>query len=195
MTTANIRQSKSMVSFPGAIKLGFRRYVDFRGRSTRAEFWWWMLFVLFVRIVSEIVYSLFTAIPFADTVPFSLIFTLLTLIPSVAVTARRLHDIGKSGWWQMAWVGVVFGVFIVGLIVTISLAFAFVDSDTLPPGEHLIMSLYSLVGPAGLPAMIALVITSVAVLAVWVWPIAWLARQGQPGPNRFGTDPRAPESP
>lgn len=114
MTTANMRRSKSTVSFPGAVKLGFRRYVDFKGRSTRAEFWWWVLFIFLVGIAFQIVDKLIVEFSSAGTGPFRVIFFLLTLVPGVAVTTRRLHDIGKSGWWQMAWFGVILGTYIVG---------------------------------------------------------------------------------
>ena len=44
---------KAMVSFPDASRLGFQHYLDFRSRSTRAEYWWWWLFsVLAVVILS-----------------------------------------------------------------------------------------------------------------------------------------------
>ena len=40
-----------MVSFAGAIVLGFQRYFDFSGRSSRSEYWWWILFVLVADVV------------------------------------------------------------------------------------------------------------------------------------------------
>ena len=70
-----------MVSFGGAIIRGFSNYFNFSGRATRAECWWWVLFA-----------SLIGLIPFAG---------LVTLIPTLAVTSRRFHDIGKSGWLQI----------------------------------------------------------------------------------------------
>ena len=74
----------SMVGFSQAIKLGFGKYADFGGRATRAEYWWWVLLVVLVGWV-----------PLIGT-----LFTLVTFIPSLAVTSRRLHDVGRSGWWQ-----------------------------------------------------------------------------------------------
>ncbi len=44
-----------MISFTGAVKLGFQRYFDFSGRSTRAEFWWWILFGFLATVVLTIV--------------------------------------------------------------------------------------------------------------------------------------------
>ena len=73
----------SMLNFPDAIKIGFERYFDFNGRSTRAEFHWWALFS-FVCLIF----------------PPSLI---ITLIPFLSVSARRLHDINRTGWWLLLW--------------------------------------------------------------------------------------------
>ena len=68
-----------MVSFAGAIALGFQRYFDFSGRSSRSEYWWWFLFNLLVGWI-----------PFVG---------LVLLIPNIAIGVRRLHDINRTGWW------------------------------------------------------------------------------------------------
>ena len=81
----------TMVSFPGAIKLGFERYFDFRGRSTRAEFWWWALFELIAGTSGTL----------------GGLFELAVLIPGLAVGVRRLHDVNKSGWWQLIIITIV----------------------------------------------------------------------------------------
>ena len=67
-----------------------RRAFDFNTRSTRAEYWWFMLFDILIAIAITII------LPFLSP-----LFTLLMLVPSVAVTIRRLHDINKSGWWLL----------------------------------------------------------------------------------------------
>ena len=84
-----------MISFVGAVKLGFQRYFDFSGRSTRAEFWWWILFGFLVAIVLTIVDNILGTGVLAG------LWGLATLIPGLAVTVRRLHDINKSGWWLL----------------------------------------------------------------------------------------------
>ena len=78
---ASIGTELPMVGFGGAITRGFSNYFTFSGRATRAEYWWWVLFT-----------ALFGLIPLAG---------LVTLIPTLAVASRRLHDIGKSGWLQI----------------------------------------------------------------------------------------------
>lgn len=72
-------------SFGGAIKVCFKKYADFTGRANRAEYWYWALFTL-----------LFSFIPIIN-----IIAGLAFFIPSLAAAVRRLHDIGKSGWWYL----------------------------------------------------------------------------------------------
>ena len=73
-----------------------KNYANFNGRATRAEFWY---FVLVNFIISFILTIIDNAI-FGSSV-FSLIYSIALFIPSLAIGARRLHDIGKSGWWQL----------------------------------------------------------------------------------------------
>jgi uncharacterized membrane protein YhaH (DUF805 family) len=91
-----------MVSLAGAIVLGFQRYFDFSGRSSRSEYWWWALFVTIAGVVltyADILigtYSLDT-----ESGLLASIFGLVTLISGIAVGVRRLHDINKTGWWML----------------------------------------------------------------------------------------------
>ena len=78
------------VSFIDAIKLAFTHYADFKGRSRRSEYWW---FTLFNVIVSGV---LGYVIP-----DFAWIWSLIVLIPGLAICIRRLHDAGKSGWFYL----------------------------------------------------------------------------------------------
>ena len=98
-----------------------------------------------------------------------------------AGTARRLHDIGKSGWWQLAWVAISLLALIpivVGLVVSISSdGFAF----NLPSGDE----------GSFLPLLLGFAITLLIWLGVFIWSLIWLISQGQAGPNRYGPDPRA----
>lgn len=72
-----------------SIKLGFSQYFDFKTRSTRSEYWYWILFL----VVTSLILMRF--------IPILLIFIGATTIPSVAVAVRRLHDINRSGWWLL----------------------------------------------------------------------------------------------
>ena len=101
---AGVPTPQGMVSFPEAIRLGFQHYFDFRSRSTRAEYWWWVLFaVLALMILTVIDMMVGTYDVESSSGLLSGLFGLATLIPGLALGARRLHDINKSGWWQLMW--------------------------------------------------------------------------------------------
>mgnify|MGYP001024586856 FL=1 len=75
------------MGFADAVKSCFSNYATFTGRATRAEFWWWKLFSAIVSIVTMF-------IPFVGW-----LVSLAMLIPGLAVSWRRLHDMGKAGGW------------------------------------------------------------------------------------------------
>lgn len=86
------------MNFQEAIQVCFQKYVDFSGRAKRPEFWWFFLFCFLVALMLETVSS-----------NVSWMFSLATLLPSLAVGARRLHDTNKSGWFQLIWLIPVLG--------------------------------------------------------------------------------------
>jgi len=79
-----------------------KQYVDFSGRARRKEFWMFALFnILFT--IAAIILEIVLGISPHDQ-PFGLISTLYgvaVFIPGLAVAVRRLHDVGKSGWWYL----------------------------------------------------------------------------------------------
>jgi uncharacterized membrane protein YhaH (DUF805 family) len=91
------------VGFPAAVKLGFQRYVDFSGRSSRAEFWWWSFFSSLGYIVAAII-----DLAAGDEAIFSSLWGLALFIPALAISVRRLHDINRSAWWLL--LHLVFGI-------------------------------------------------------------------------------------
>ena len=105
-----------MVDFGTAVKLGFQRYVDFSDRSTRAEYWWWGLFSV---VVSFALFIADTLTGNSSTFGWlggllETLFTLATIIPSLALSVRRLHDINRTGWWLL-----LLFVLVIGWIVLI----------------------------------------------------------------------------
>jgi uncharacterized membrane protein YhaH (DUF805 family) len=78
---------------------GYRRAFDFSGRSTRSEFW---LFVLFGTL-AVIVASLVDVLVFRETQStwLATVLSLVQIVPSISVGVRRLHDTGRSGWWYL----------------------------------------------------------------------------------------------
>ncbi|GAA4890624.1 DUF805 domain-containing protein [Actinomycetospora straminea] len=86
-----------------------KQYADFNGRARRTEFWMFVLFNILAAIVLSIIDVLIGTASFSSTgTGFAMsggllttIYQLAVLIPSLAVGARRLHDTGRSGWWQL----------------------------------------------------------------------------------------------
>jgi uncharacterized membrane protein YhaH (DUF805 family) len=86
-----------------AVAAGFRNYFDFQGRATRPEFWWFVLFLFLLGLGTAVADASF-GLAGPDGMmsgPINMIASLATLIPSLSVGARRLHDIGRTGWWQL----------------------------------------------------------------------------------------------
>ena len=70
----------------------FRKYGEFSGRASRAEYWYFFLF-------NFVIAGVLGAIEGPDTSAISGIYRLIILIPSIAVAVRRMHDVNKSGWF------------------------------------------------------------------------------------------------
>ena len=88
-------------TFTEAIKVCFTKYATFKGRASRSEYWWFFLFIWLVALVVIVDYGyLLDNHDLSDSI-FVRLFSLATLLPSFAVGARRLHDIGRSGWWML----------------------------------------------------------------------------------------------
>jgi uncharacterized membrane protein YhaH (DUF805 family) len=92
--------------------LALRRYAQFSGRSRRKEYWFFTLFLVLASIVAL---GLDMALGTMDEEPgaglLGGLLTLALLLPSIAVTIRRLHDTGRSGWWML-----VFLIPVIGLV-------------------------------------------------------------------------------
>ena len=85
------------------------KYAEFNGRASRSEFWWPWLFAVVVNMAINLILG-------ADSTAGSIVgglFALAILVPQLAVGARRLHDTGRSGWWQLLYLTCV------GIIVLI----------------------------------------------------------------------------
>lgn len=79
-----------------------RKYATFDGRAQRSEYWYFFLFYLLIVIALSIVDALLGTFSEEEGIGLlSGLFVLAMLIPSLAVGARRLHDIGRSAWWLL----------------------------------------------------------------------------------------------
>ena len=101
------------MDFQTSIKTCFNKFAVFSGRASRSEFWFFVLFGFLGGIITAIIDVMILGYPFEENGPINLIFSVALLIPSISVTARRLHDINKSGWWQLLWLTIIGGILLI----------------------------------------------------------------------------------
>jgi len=89
------------MGFKDAISYCFRNYVGFSGRAARSEYWYWVLFILLLQIVAWLIDMTLFGFNTTGVNPIGVIVSLATFLPTLAVSARRLHDIDRSGWWAL----------------------------------------------------------------------------------------------
>ena len=103
-----------MVSFIDAIKFGFNNYVTFSGRATRAEFWWFYLFSVIgfygLLFISGVLAGVSGSVAFLGIGYVAAI--LFFGIPQLALSSRRLHDTGRSGWRWLLFMVPFGGIFV-----------------------------------------------------------------------------------
>ena len=82
-----------------SVKHCYKNYSNFKGRATRSEFWYFYLFFYLIIFLLTFISGIIKEGEVMFVI--GVIFVLGSLIPFAAVTARRLHDVGRSGWWQV----------------------------------------------------------------------------------------------
>jgi uncharacterized membrane protein YhaH (DUF805 family) len=163
------------VNFQTAIRSGFNNYANFKGRATRAEYWWWALFSLIVQIVTSGQNAIGDLIDLA------------ILLPSVAVAIRRLHDTNRRGWWLTLPIGSLCLAFIAFLTFVVSPQFKLVDLGNWDFSEGMpFIATFE-----GMPFIATLVIRLALISAVitGVASVVFMLLRGDAGENRFGPPP------
>ena len=100
-----------------------KNYVNFTGRATRQQYWMYILFYIvfyFVAVMLDINLGQFDKEKMAGFI--STIYTFGLLLPTIAILARRLHDIGRSSWWILLIIIPVLGSLVI-------LIFTLIDSQ------------------------------------------------------------------
>lgn len=113
-----------------AVELFFKRYTDFQGRSRRSEYWWPYLAFFIIGIAFQILIMALSGIP-AIAMILGLayfVFSLALLIPGLAVSFRRLHDLDKSAWFLL--------IALIPLIGGLYLLYLFCQPGTVGPNQY-----------------------------------------------------------
>jgi DNA-binding CsgD family transcriptional regulator len=112
---SNARNGANTMTFYESIRVCLTKYAEFNGRASVSEFWWFALFVTLVSVALAY---------FSQTLVN--VFSVAMLLPVLAAGSRRLHDSGKSGWWQLLILVPVAGIILVGIL------WALPPTNTLP---------------------------------------------------------------
>lgn len=147
-----------MDTFLNALK----KYAVFTGRASREEFW---IFILVYLMIASLLIQISTILMFwlhdHSCLYLTSLYGFVLLIPTIAITIRRLHDTDRSGWW---------GLLFLPFPLTLSIIPALIDIQS-GNHEHLLKVSY------------------VVNLAVIILAICFLTPKGTPGSNRFGLNP------
>jgi uncharacterized membrane protein YhaH (DUF805 family) len=82
------------MDFMSAVRSCLSNYVTFSGRAPRSEYWWFFLFNIIGAVVTNVIDVSVIGMPLT-----SIIWSLALILPGIAVSVRRMHDLDKSGWW------------------------------------------------------------------------------------------------
>jgi uncharacterized membrane protein YhaH (DUF805 family) len=85
------------MNFFEAISSGFRNYVNFSGRAARSEYWYWTLFTILLVLAAFLIDVSIAG----EQGILTFIANLMLVLPALAVSVRRLHDLDKSGWFVL----------------------------------------------------------------------------------------------
>ncbi|MEM9395048.1 MAG: DUF805 domain-containing protein [Pseudomonadota bacterium] len=175
------------MSFSGAVKSCFAKFVTFSGRASRSEYWWFFLFLVVLNIaagavdwaffstVTEIETDTGTATVAVSNQPVQTLAAALVFLPHLAVAWRRMHDGGRSG---------LFALFpLLMLISAVAvLVFGIGFADMFASGGRMDILFTRLTLLITIPALIVALVSPL--LLFW-----WLTRPSQPGDNKHGPNP------
>ncbi len=138
-----------------------KKYAVFEGRSSRKEYWMFILFYFASNILLRII-VIFSGFPITITSTIATTYSLGTLLPALGVTVRRLHDTGKSGWWI--------------LLGPISIIFLFLAMISFFFHRENILLIF-----------LFLALSTI----IWIISIILLSFKSQSGENKYGPNPNS----
>ena len=174
------------MGFVEAVKTCLKKSFVFAGRARRSEFWWWTLFSFILGFIVSFVADVIPEDNLLLSLIFSfglLIFAVYLGIASFAVSTRRLHDIGRSGWWYGASLifGLVWSVWMVvkilGLVSGMDIAHVDTESDAF--AFTVLKELWAVI-----------LIPYILYISYSIVLLVWYCRDSQPGTNKYGENPK-----
>lgn len=84
-----------------AIRVALSKYAVFSGRARRSEYWWFWLVIVIANVLTASLDAWIFDVPWGQYRLFSAVLVLALVLPSIAVSVRRLHDTNRSGWWYL----------------------------------------------------------------------------------------------
>jgi uncharacterized membrane protein YhaH (DUF805 family) len=144
-------------------KVVFENYANFSGRARRSEYWYFTLVNLIIAFAT-------TAIDKTLDLKFGVnsLYSLAVFIPGLAVSVRRLHDVGKSGWLLL----IVYLVIIAAAVTLVVTGFATMGGSF----------------SAGMG--VGLIVPIIIILALVIWMLVLFCTNGDEGENKYGPDPK-----
>ena len=177
-----------------AVTSALRNYANFRGRAQRSEFWWFFLFAwIFGYLTLFLVILPYLSLEIAWI---WILYVLGLIMPTWAVTVRRLHDTNRSAAWFVVPLVVHFSGLTIAVLFAVGIATTF-EMFSYGGQSDRITEVIQKLDAVGVwwifAAFIFWMIWTLAVMATTVMQLILLALPGTPGPNRYGPDPSHPE--
>lgn len=141
------------MKFVTSVKTCFSKYATFSGRASRSEFWWFYLAVFIASCIPVV----------------GVIVSIATIVPMLAVGARRLHDAGHSGWKQL-WLYLP-NIILIGWVLIMFLLGSTVRG----------IPMWTFLGTVGF----------FVTLGAWIFLLFCWTEDSEPGDNEYGANPKA----
>ncbi|MEM8632932.1 MAG: DUF805 domain-containing protein [Pseudomonadota bacterium] len=169
------------MSFTDAIRTCLSKYIDFSGRATRPEYWWFYLFTALLTVAAQVIDGTLFGFDTSDAGrhPVTVLVSLALFLPMLAAGWRRMQDTGRPGWYVILPAVAAF-LTMFGLMIGV-IGFSALDAAGLPEGT--LRSLAGVFGAVGLLVAIG------AIIALSILKIIWLVSPSEPGANPYGPNP------
>ena len=161
------------MTFTQAVRSVLSSYATFSGRAQRSEYWWFYLFTILVAIMTSVIDAVLDTAFNNDIGIVGTITSLALLLPTLAVTARRLHDTGRTGWWMLIFVIPLGASIVVGFAAVFAIAFS-TDANSTPE----------------VAAIALLAVCLLLLIAGTITMIVFLCRDSNPEANKYGPSPK-----